>query len=55
MNNRQLSKRVDNTKREFEIIIDELISEIETLETENNELQDEINSLKDKISDLENS
>lgn len=54
MENRQLSRRVDNAKRDFESIIDELISEIEQLEITKDEMQDEIDLLKNKISDLEN-
>jgi len=39
MNNNQLSRRVDNAKREFESIIDDLVSEIEELETNKEELE----------------
>jgi prefoldin subunit 5 len=53
MNNTHLSRRVDNAKRDFEGIIDELIAEVEELEGDKDKMQDEIDDLKERISDLE--
>lgn len=53
MNNTHLSRRVDNAKRDFESIIDELIAEVEELEDDKDKMQDEIDALKERISDLE--
>ena len=53
MNNTHLSRRVDNAKRDFESIIDELIAEVEELEGDKDKMQDEIDALKERISDLE--
>ena len=53
MNNTHLSRRVDNAKRDFESIIDELIAEVEELETDKDKMQDEIDALKERIADLE--
>ena len=53
MNNTHLSRRVDNAKRDIESIIDELIVEIEELESDKDKMQDKIYILKEKISDLE--
>jgi peptidoglycan hydrolase CwlO-like protein len=52
MNNSHLSKRVDRAKGDFENIIDELISEIEELESDKNILTDEIVKLKEEIEEL---
>lgn len=61
MNNTYLSRRVDNAKRDFEDIIDELIAEIEELEGDKDKMEDEIDSLNatiekmaDRIRELEN-
>ncbi|MBP8994749.1 MAG: hypothetical protein KBG30_13205 [Bacteroidales bacterium] len=60
MNNTHLSRRVDNAKRDFEDIIDELIAEVEELEFDKDKMQDEIDSLNatiekmaERISELE--
>ena len=53
MNNTHLSRRVDNAKTNFESIIDELIAEVEGLESDKDKMQDEIDALKERISDLE--
>lgn len=60
MNNTHLSRRVDNAKRDFEDIIDELIAEVEELEGDKDKMQDEIDSLNatiekmaERISELE--
>jgi peptidoglycan hydrolase CwlO-like protein len=53
MNNTHLSRRVNNSKRDFESIIDELIAEVEELESDKDKMQDEIDALKEQISDLE--
>jgi len=53
MNNTHLSRRVDNAKRDFEGIIDELIAEVEELEGDKDKMQDDIDSLNERISDLE--
>ncbi len=60
MNNTHLSRRVDNAKRDFENIIDELIAEVEELEGDKDKMQDEIDSLNatiekmaERISELE--
>ena len=60
MNNTHLSRRVDNAKRDFEGIIDELIAEVEELESDKEKMQDEIDSLNatiekmaERISELE--
>jgi peptidoglycan hydrolase CwlO-like protein len=60
MNNTHLSRRVDNAKRDFEDIIDELIAEVEELECDKDKMQDEIDSLNatiekmaERISELE--
>jgi peptidoglycan hydrolase CwlO-like protein len=60
MNNTHLSRRVDNAKRDFEGIIDELIAEVEELESDKDKMQDEIDSLNatiekmaERISELE--
>ena len=45
MNNTHLSRRIDNAKREFESIIDELITEVEELESDKDKMQDEIETL----------
>lgn len=49
MNNTHLSRRVDNAKRDFEDIIDELIAEVEELEGDKDKMQDEIDSLNATI------
>lgn len=61
MNNTYLSRRVDNAKRDFEGIIDELIAEVEELESDKDKMQDNIDSLNatiekmaERISELEN-
>ena len=60
MNNTHLARRVDNAKRDFEDIIDELIAEVEELEGDKDKMQDEIDSLNatiekmaERISELE--
>lgn len=53
MNNTNLSRRVDNAKRDFEYIIDELIAEIEELEANKDAMQDIIDSLSDEIKEME--
>lgn len=60
MDNTHLSRRVDNAKRDFENIIDELIAEVEELEGDKDKMQDEIDSLNatiekmaERISELE--
>jgi len=53
MNNTHLSRRVNNAKRDFESIVDELIAEVEELEEDKDKMQDEIDALKERISDLE--
>ena len=60
MNNTHLSRRVDNAKRDFEDIIDEIIAEVEELECDKDKMQDEIDSLNatiekmaERISELE--
>ena len=60
MNNTRLSRGVDNAKRDFEGIIDELIAEVEELEGDKDKMQDEIDSLNatiekmaERISELE--
>jgi len=49
MNNKHLSRQVDNAKRDFEYIIDELIAEVEELEGDKDKMQDEIDSLNATI------
>jgi peptidoglycan hydrolase CwlO-like protein len=60
MNNTQLSRQVDIAKRLFEVIIDDLVSEVEELEGDKDKMQDEIDSLEatiekmaERISELE--
>ena len=60
MNNTHLSRRVDNAKKDFESIIDELIAEVEELEGDKDKMQDEIDNLNatiekmaERISELE--
>ena len=53
MKNAQLSRRVDHAKRDYESIIDELVSEIEELESDKDQMQDEIDRLLERISELE--
>lgn len=53
MNNTHLLRRIDNLKRDFESIIDELIAEVEDCESDKEKMGDEIDALKEKISDLE--
>ena len=49
MNNTHLSRRVDNAKRDFEVIIDELIAEVEELEADKDKMQNEIDNLNATI------
>jgi hypothetical protein len=53
MNNTHLSRRISDLQEEFEYTIDELIAEIEELESDKNKMQDEIDSLKEQIEDLQ--
>jgi len=53
MNNTHLSRRINNLQSDFENTIDELIAEIEELESDKNKMQDEIDSLKEQIEDLQ--
>ena len=53
MNNTHLSRKVDNSKKDFESVIDELVAEIEELESDKDKMQDEIDKLKEQIEDLE--
>jgi prefoldin subunit 5 len=53
MNNTHLSRRINNAKRELESIIDELIAEVEQLESDNGIMQREINSLNDTIEEIQ--
>lgn len=54
MENYYLSKRVDNVKNDFEKIIDDLIEEIETLESEKVEMNKKIDALENEKQDLKN-
>lgn len=54
MNNTHLSRRVDNAKRDFEGIIDELIAEVEELEGDKDKMQAKIDDLKNTIVDMGN-
>ena len=54
MNNAQLSRKIDNLKRDFEYTIDELISEIENLENQLKEKDDEIQILNNQIEEIIN-
>ena len=49
MNNTRLLKDINNVKRDFDLIIDSLIAEIEGLENDKDNMQDEINSLNEII------
>ena len=53
MNNTHLSRRVDNAKRDFESIIDELIAEVQELESDKDKMQNTIDQLEERISELE--
>jgi phage shock protein A len=53
MNNTHLSRRVDNAKRDFESIIDELIAEVQELESDKDKMQNTIDQLEERITQLE--
>lgn len=53
MNNTHLTRKVNNSKTDFENIIDELVSEIEELESDKEIMQDEIDKLIERIQELE--
>lgn len=51
MENNRLLRSIDTLKKDFEVIIDQLISEIEELESDKVRMQSEIDELKEKIED----
>lgn len=53
MENRHLTRRIDNLKRDFDDTIDDLISEIENLERDRGKMQDIIDRLKEQIENLQ--
>lgn len=53
MENRHLTRRINNMKRDFDDTVDDLILEIEDLERDRNRMQDEIDRLKDQIEELQ--
>ena len=53
MNNTHLSRRVDNAKRDFESIIDELIAEVQELESDKDKMQNTIDQLEERLAELE--
>jgi prefoldin subunit 5 len=53
MENRYLTRWIDDLKRDFDNTIDNLILEIEGLERDRDKMQDEIDRLKEQIEELQ--
>jgi peptidoglycan hydrolase CwlO-like protein len=53
MENRHLSRWIDDLKSNFDNTIDSLISEIEGLERDRDKMLDKIDSLKEQIEELQ--